>query len=321
LFLPKKDHDSILFYGTQNVYFLLRFYFTLYERFQKAYDIANNFVTNSKTVLLSEDQKAVLVAERYELFKWVLIHLLRMNIDNMKYEDFIRSIFGNDAYLMFYIDKIINAMIKAIQNLANDDISIKTLNLFSQNAFNMRSEGGSKSYSRMSKSWNEEVYLSHLNYLMLQNLTNLQNTTFFRFHFNPKECSLFINLYESPYKDWIGTNVPLMANYIEVFATTAASGAFGKNPDHAVFLKRNKEKCKRKNQKKAAKMIQVHNIEMKTLPNTSKLVTDSIDKEDFIISSNKFKKTKRALNVDVATEYRRAKKFKAWHKTAFSSLK
>jgi len=110
MFVPPASKDQIMFYGTQHVYFLVRFYFTLYERFLKAYEISNEFEENSKTEKLTEEEKKSLSTERYEIFKWILVHLIRQNIDNEKYEDFLRSIFGTKAYLMFYIDKIIHTV-------------------------------------------------------------------------------------------------------------------------------------------------------------------------------------------------------------------
>ena len=63
LFLPKKDSNSILFYGTQNVYYMIRFYFTLYERLQKAYLISRIFLPNTKTAILTEEVFYISVCE------------------------------------------------------------------------------------------------------------------------------------------------------------------------------------------------------------------------------------------------------------------
>ena len=58
-------------------------------------------------------------------------------------------------------------MIKTIQTVANDEISIKTLNLFYQNSLSLKGEGNSKISTKCNRNWNEEVCLSHLNYLIL----------------------------------------------------------------------------------------------------------------------------------------------------------
>ena len=52
--------------------------------------------------------KEKLAKERYVIFKWVLAHLIRSDIENEKYEDLLRCVFGNRAYLMFYVDRIIH---------------------------------------------------------------------------------------------------------------------------------------------------------------------------------------------------------------------
>mmetsp|Transcript_24723 Transcript_24723/g.21897 ORF Transcript_24723/g.21897 Transcript_24723/m.21897 type:complete len:97 (-) Transcript_24723:866-1156(-) len=96
-----------MFYGTQHVYCLLRYYFSLYERIVKAFEISHEFEANSKTEKLSAKEKEELAEERYLTFKWVLAHLLKGTIDSEKYEDYLRSIFGTKAYLMFCIEKII----------------------------------------------------------------------------------------------------------------------------------------------------------------------------------------------------------------------
>lgn len=54
-FLPKKTKNSRVFYGTQNFLFVCRFFFTLYERFLKAYEIAHTFEVNSKTEKFTEE--------------------------------------------------------------------------------------------------------------------------------------------------------------------------------------------------------------------------------------------------------------------------
>jgi len=53
LFTPPLREGQKIFYGTQHVYCLIRYYFTLYERFVKAREVSNEFEDNSKTRLLS----------------------------------------------------------------------------------------------------------------------------------------------------------------------------------------------------------------------------------------------------------------------------
>jgi len=54
IFTPPAKEGQKIFYGTQHVYCLIRYYFTLYERFVKAREVANEFEDNPKTKLLSD---------------------------------------------------------------------------------------------------------------------------------------------------------------------------------------------------------------------------------------------------------------------------
>jgi histone deacetylase complex regulatory component SIN3 len=178
MFIPPIQKEEVLFYGTQQAYFLVRFYFTLYERFLRAFEISNEFEENQKTSSLNKDEKHNMANERYECFKWILAHLIRGNIESEKYEDFLRSIFGNKAYLMFYIDKIIHTVkeilliifkiIITIQKMANDDVSPKVLNLFTEtDLLSKHPERSNNKSSGKKKNWPEHVYLAQLNSLTL----------------------------------------------------------------------------------------------------------------------------------------------------------
>jgi len=54
-FIPQMEKGEIMFYGTQHIYHLMRFYFALYERFLKAYEISQEYEQNSKTALLTDE--------------------------------------------------------------------------------------------------------------------------------------------------------------------------------------------------------------------------------------------------------------------------
>lgn len=65
-FVPQQEKGQIMFYGTQHIYYLVRFYFTLYERFLKAFEISQEFEMNSKTAVLSPEVRD---DNRYEFIK------------------------------------------------------------------------------------------------------------------------------------------------------------------------------------------------------------------------------------------------------------
>jgi hypothetical protein len=50
--------------------------------------------------------------ERYHLFKLILMSLIKENLDVSIYEDSLRCIFGKDAGLLFFTDKIISNVSK-----------------------------------------------------------------------------------------------------------------------------------------------------------------------------------------------------------------
>lgn len=49
--------------------------------------------------------------------------------DSTKIEDFLRSIFGNQAYMLFTVDKSLAFLCKSLSHLASDDLSKRMLSL------------------------------------------------------------------------------------------------------------------------------------------------------------------------------------------------
>jgi len=320
-FLPQANKKQILFYGTQHIYFLFRFYFTLYERFLKAFEISHEFEPNSKTNLLSKEEKEKLSEERYESFKWILIHLLRSNIESEKYEDMLRSIFGNKAYLMFYIEKIIHLIIITIQKLVNDEITLKSLSLYPESdVFGKLLDPNAKSNNSKSKNIVENVYLAQLNHLTLKNLPCLQTTNFFRFLYDPENFEMVINLYNSPYKDWIDKSLFDTAIYTKAYSNSSTQGNILKNSLNPIFLRRAKEKNRKKTVRTLLKIVQESTIEWKYLPNTLKLVTDCFHQEDYLLIVKRKKSPSEELMKKIITQNQRINRVKAWSKNALEKL-
>ena len=128
-FMPAEDPNSLVFYGTKHLYVFLRFFYTLYERFQKASEIANHFEVNSKTELLSQEEREALAKERYNTFKNILLTSLKSKEMN-KHEDYMRSIFGKQAFLFITLDKVLNNTCKSLHSFVQDDLSNKVLSMF-----------------------------------------------------------------------------------------------------------------------------------------------------------------------------------------------
>ncbi len=53
-YLPKKDKDSLVFYGTQKLYVFLRFFYSFYERVLKAYELCHVIEENEITKKLTK---------------------------------------------------------------------------------------------------------------------------------------------------------------------------------------------------------------------------------------------------------------------------
>ena len=96
--------------ATKPVYIILRAILTLYQRFliAKEYD--------------EKDRKGS--QGHYMNFISVLIHRLK---DKKVFEDLLRKIFNQDAYIFYTLDKIITIVIKAITSITNNDLTYKIL--------------------------------------------------------------------------------------------------------------------------------------------------------------------------------------------------
>lgn len=55
MFLPQESEDTIIFYGNKLLYTLMRFFFTLYERFLMAYEMSQFFESNHKCEALTPE--------------------------------------------------------------------------------------------------------------------------------------------------------------------------------------------------------------------------------------------------------------------------
>lgn len=78
----------------------------------------------------------MIAKERYAVFKLIIVNLVKQKIDNTKYEDLLRSIFGKKSFIFFTIDKILAMVIwilkqitKSLQSIFQDEFSNKILQL------------------------------------------------------------------------------------------------------------------------------------------------------------------------------------------------
>jgi hypothetical protein len=66
----------------------------------------------------------------YNAFLGQVLALVEGSIDNVRFEEFCRSLLGNKAYVLFTLDKIISQLMKHLQAMANNDTVMKLIGLF-----------------------------------------------------------------------------------------------------------------------------------------------------------------------------------------------
>jgi len=109
MFLPVSDENSNVFYGPQQLYGFIRHIYCLYERLYKA----RNMI--SQTVLLelydNQDKVPAMASEIYsKIFLRVIRSFIAGNVDSPKYEDLCRHYLGQQSYLLFTIETILNSV-------------------------------------------------------------------------------------------------------------------------------------------------------------------------------------------------------------------
>ncbi|CAD8206788.1 unnamed protein product [Paramecium pentaurelia] len=94
-------------YVTQNLYILLRFLHTIYQRLEMAYII-------SKQNNLGKDK-------RYNVFKSALF--LSLKAKDFKYEDHLRSLFGKHGFIFSTLEKVLHDAAKQLAICASDPVT------------------------------------------------------------------------------------------------------------------------------------------------------------------------------------------------------
>ena len=120
MFIPaytKKDTYQ-LFYAPLNVYMFLTFFYSIYERILKAEELVRQKMEQDFLDDFSQKEWSVkfnsrmdtLIDERFQyLIKSIVTVMNNSNIlDTNKYEDIARELLGNEAYLLFQVDKLVN---------------------------------------------------------------------------------------------------------------------------------------------------------------------------------------------------------------------
>ena len=107
---PFEGPSGHVFVGTRCHYHFVRYLLVIYQRFIKAREII-------RALEEKEEKSAFVVGERYGRFK----SLLLTRIKDPKIDDYIRKIFEGNAFLFLTLSKLIQKVVKTINNA--DDLS------------------------------------------------------------------------------------------------------------------------------------------------------------------------------------------------------
>lgn len=97
-------------------------FYTIYERLIKAKDLIAAQV--EEDILKYESLRPSIEQiklERFDVFLGGILSSIAGVMESNKYEDFTRSLFGNQAYFLFLFDKLITGTVKNLLNFANED--------------------------------------------------------------------------------------------------------------------------------------------------------------------------------------------------------
>ncbi|OMJ92886.1 hypothetical protein SteCoe_4218 [Stentor coeruleus] len=199
-FLPLIKDNQVM-YTPCTVYYFIRFFYDIYERLLKVKLILSHSKDLEYTKMEYGPYKFdISVETEYLGFLKVVCGLLRNTLDTSKFEDKCRSLLGNDSYIFFTFDKLVNYAAKSLQALVNDDATGKASSL----------------YSKFSKSkLNEEMYLAEF-------LGVSPTSQIIRMHWNAKNCILSITYIESPYEKLNEQSVKNAQKYKKHYLNTNA---------------------------------------------------------------------------------------------------
>ncbi|XP_013638049.1 PREDICTED: paired amphipathic helix protein Sin3-like 1 isoform X1 [Brassica oleracea var. oleracea] len=116
--------DIRVFYGNDDFYVLFRLHQILYERILSAKRNCSGDELKSKN---SKDTDSL---DPYARFMKGLYGLLDGSVENTKFEDECRAIFGNQSYVLFTLNKVIYKLVKQLQAVVADEMDNKLIQLY-----------------------------------------------------------------------------------------------------------------------------------------------------------------------------------------------
>ena len=135
-----EENQYRLYYGPSNAFMFLFLFYSVYERILKAQTLVRHKVEQDFKEDFSKKQwstkfekkKQHLIDERFQyLIKAILTAITNSNtLDSNKYEDVGRELLGNEAYLLFQVDKVVNNCVKHLIQFNADQSSNVSIKLF-----------------------------------------------------------------------------------------------------------------------------------------------------------------------------------------------
>jgi len=133
-----------IFYANEALYLFFRYHQHLYERVAISHKEAAQAQakrdagggasggpsSSSRSDSAHHADPNVPPASVLDSFFTLLFHLLEGTMEPSKYEDECRSLLGNNAYMLFTLDKLLLKLMKQLQALQNDEVAVKLLKLY-----------------------------------------------------------------------------------------------------------------------------------------------------------------------------------------------
>jgi len=245
-----------VFYAHDALYSFFRLHQHLFERVTIAHQEAANMQAKKEAEAKANGSPPPAEGEVLGTFFTMLYKLLEGNLESSRYEDECRALLGNNAYMLFTLDKLLLKLMKQLQALQNDDLSMKLRALYAYE----KSRG---------TAFRDDVY--HANACVL-----LHEETCYRIEYGEGQMSLQLmegGLDKSELS--VGAMDSTFAEYLYLFLQSQAS----RDDKRGVFLTRNLRNGGEKEEESLVEVCVYNGLECKISCNTSK-VSYVLDTED-----------------------------------------
>ncbi|XP_062511637.1 paired amphipathic helix protein Sin3a-like isoform X2 [Corticium candelabrum] len=215
------SEDYTLLFGNNNWYILLRLHQMLCDRLFKIYRQAV-VVAESEAPYKQQRKDSIAVAlrlkvlneidveEYYPTFLDMVKSLLDGNLDSNLFEDTCREMFGVHAYISFTMDKLIQGIVRQLQNLVTDETCIQVRELYVEESTNL--------VQAVNRPAAEAAYQKRAEQL-------LSDENCYKLVVHKKDCRLEIELIDTEDDDQSLQNpveIEKWASYVETFVSSSS---------------------------------------------------------------------------------------------------